>query len=392
LLNAAQKLPSQKAGSAHYIMHKKIRIAIDCRDLSIARTGARTYLEEICRVFKQERADIDFFFIDTWLPVRSHKTFAGKLFEHLRFLCWKQLQLPLICLFRGCDILYCTDYFLPLFSPGFHTAVTFYDAFFWEYPEQYNPVWLKMLNTIGLTAARKADAVITISQYSKKRIVELTGLPAQKIHAIHLAPKSKAVTTVSITPVAEKKYILHLGVLEKRKNIPNLIRAFHQLVQKGYPHQLVLAGSAIAKKDIDDSHNIKALIDELGLQEKVILPGFVSDEELAAYYQQAAVYAFVSINEGFGLPVLEAFSHDLPTIISDNSCLPEIGGDAVITCNPFNPDDIAAKLMLLIDHPALQKELVEKGRKRLALFSWEHTCNELLDVFKGICEQTRKQS
>jgi glycosyltransferase involved in cell wall biosynthesis len=388
----SDRLPSQKAGSGRIYMRKKLRIAIDCRDLRIAKTGARTYLEEICRIFKKRNEDADFFFIDTWFPVRAHKTFAGKLFEHLRFLCWKQLQLPAICVLRRCDILYCTDYFLPLFSPGFRTAVTFYDAFFWEYPEQYNPVWLRMLNTIGLAAARKADAVITISHYSKERIVALTGLSAQKIHAIHLAPKSQAVEKVLSAPGTEKKYILHLGVLEKRKNIPNLIRAFHQLVQKGYPHQLVLAGSAIAKKDIDDSHNITALIHELGLQQKVILPGFVSDEALAVYYQQAAVYAFVSVNEGFGLPVLEAFSHNLPIIISDNSCLPEIGGDAAITCNPFNPDDIASKLMLLIDNPLLQKELIEKGRKRLALFSWEHTGSELLNVFKGICEQTRKQS
>ena len=149
-------------------------------------------------------------------------------------------------------------------------------------------------------------------------------------------------------------------------------------------YYLVLVGNRVAKSKINDSENIDQLITVLGLQEKVILPGFISDEQLAFYYKNARLYTFVSINEGFGLPVLEAFQNDLPTIISNNSCLPEVGGNAVITCDPFDINDIKEKIKCVIQNPSLQNELIEKGRERLALFSWQKTTRELLTVFSEI--------
>jgi glycosyltransferase involved in cell wall biosynthesis len=368
-------------------MSKRIKVVIDTRDLRIAKTGAKTYLEEICREFKKGDPGFTFYFVDTWLPVYTGNNKVLKIIEHIRFFTWKQLALPVICFARGCDILYCTDYFLPLIKLNYKTAVVFYDAFFWEYPEQYNFLWLRLLNTIGVAAAKRADAVITITHYSKQQIVKYVGIAAEKIHAIHLAPKStrKNLDTANALSDPTKKYILHLGVLEKRKNLLNLIMAFHLLLAEGYEdYYLVLAGSSVAKEKIDDSANIRNLVKKLDLEERVILTGFISDEHLAHYYKNATVYAFVSINEGFGLPVLEAFQNNLPTLISDNSCLPEVGGDAVITCDPFNITDIKNKLKLIIDNPSLQSQLIEKGHKRLTLFSWQNSAGELLNVFKEI--------
>jgi glycosyltransferase involved in cell wall biosynthesis len=114
----------------------------------------------------------------------------------------------------------------------------------------------------------------------------------------------------------------------------------------------------------------------------VLLPGFISDEALAHYYRQASLYAFVSVNEGFGLPILEAFQHRLPTLIANNSCLPEVGGDAVITCDPYDPADIAEKMKMIVSNPALQEELVQKGLRRLQDFSWQKTTDELMEVFR----------
>ena len=238
-----------------------------------------------------------------------------------------------------------------------------------------------------MPAARKANAIITLSEHSKKQIARFVGIAADKIHAIHLAPKSStrklSVKDAPIDP--NKKYILHIGVLEKRKNLLNLIKAFDLLMKEGFnDYYLVLVGNRVAKSKINDSENIDQLITVLGLQEKVILPGFISDEQLAFYYKNARLYTFVSINEGFGLPVLEAFQNDLPTIISNNSCLPEVGGNAVITCDPFDINDIKEKIKCVIQNPSLQNELIEKGRERLALFSWQKTTRELLTVFSEI--------
>jgi glycosyltransferase involved in cell wall biosynthesis len=375
-------------------MSRNLQIVIDIRDLRVAKTGAKTYLEEVCREFRKGRPGFTFHFADTWLPVYRGNNRLLKVIEHIRFFSWKQLCLPVICIFKKADILFCTDYFLPLVKLRYRTAVVFHDAFFWEYPGQYNALWLKLLNSIGLSAARKADAIITVSQYSKQQIILHTGIAAEKMHAIHLAPKTTggpASGTAATIPDNDRKYILHIGVLEKRKNLPNLIKAFHMLLQKGYQdHYLVLVGSAVTKEKINDSRNILNVIRELELEERVIMPGFISDEQLAAYYRNAEVYAFVSLNEGFGLPVLEAFQHGVPALISDNTCLPEVGGDAVITCNPFSVEDICSKLKMIISNPALQKELVEKGYKRLALFSWEQTATELLHVFRSIYTGSKK--
>jgi glycosyltransferase involved in cell wall biosynthesis len=366
---------------------KNIRVCIDIRDLRIAKTGAKTYLEEICAECRKGQPGFSFSFIDTFIPVYTGGNKILKVIEHIRFFCWKQISLPLICLVRRCDILYCTDYFLPLFKPGYKTAVVFYDAFFWQYPDQYNKLWLWLLNSIGVRAAKKADAIITITEYSRQQIHRYVGIDLQKIHAIHLAPKSSS-STLNVRDAAidpSKKYILHIGVLEKRKNLLNLIRAFNILLQQGFQdYHLVLVGNVVNKVKIDDSANINALVKELGLQDKVIMPGFVSDEQLAFYYRNAVLYAFVSVNEGFGLPILEAFQHDLPVLISDNNCLPEVGGDAVITCNPFDVQDIAAKMKLILHDNSLQASLIEKGRRRIPLFSWETTCARLLEVFRKL--------
>lgn len=368
-------------------MPRRIKVAIDIRDLRIAKTGAKTYLEEICRELKKDHPGFTIYFIDTWLPVYTGNNKALKLIEHIRFLLWKQVSLPAICLLKGCDILYCTDYFLPLVKLNFKTAVVFYDAFFWEYPDQYNRLWLSLLNTIGVSAAKKSDAVITITEYSKKQIIKHVHIDQAKIHAIHLAPKSsvKQLDLAGAITDNSKKFILHIGVLEKRKNLLNLIKAFKLLLQDGFEeYQLVLVGNTITKNKIDDSINIRNLIIDLGLQEKVILPGFVTDQQLAFYYKNASLYAFVSVNEGFGLPILEAFQNNLPTLISDNSCLPEVGGDAVITCDPYDVSDIKEKMKMIIQTKSLQKELIEKGQKRLTEFSWQNTSGELLDIFKRI--------
>ena len=363
---------------------KKIKVGIDIRALRIAKTGARTNLEETCKILRKGHPDFIFYFIDTIIPVNTGKNKFLKGIEHIRFFIWKQITLPVLCRIKGCHIVFSTDYFAPLLRLNYKTAVVFYDAFFWEYPEQYNRIWLKLMNTFGVRAARNST-IITISEHSRKKIIQLLGIDPSRIQAIHLAPKSSSKQYKKQDSLldADKKYILHVGVLEKRKNLPNLIKAFHLLIQEGYDaYYLVLVGSKIPKDHIDDSQQIMDTIAKLKLEERVILPGFVTDDQLSYYYRNATVYAFVSTNEGFGLPVLEAFQNNLPALISNNSCLPEIGGDAAITCNPYDVIDIKQKLQQIIDDKALQQTLITKGKQRLQDFSWEKSTNELLERFR----------
>lgn len=369
-------------------MAKRLVVGIDVRDLKIAKTGAKTYLEEILNEFKRDDHGCEIKYLDSPFGVYTGRNKFLKLTEHIRFFFWKQIILPIKAYLNKCDILFCTDYFIPYIHLGYKPIPMFYDAFFYEYPEQCNPVWLKMFNTLGISAAKRAPFVITLSEYSKKRLAFFTGLDPEKIKPIHLAPKKTAArkTNPDHTPsftTPTTKFILHVGVLEKRKNLVRLVEAFKFIRDQGHTeYSLVLVGQPSSKDDLDGSGELKSAIQKYGLEKFVLLSGYASDEELAYYYKYAAVYVFPSLNEGFGLPVLEAFHHQLPVLVSDNTCLPEVGGDAVLCFDPFDAEDIGQKIKRVIEDPELRKNLSRKGSERLKLFSWEKNATELVKIFK----------
>lgn len=369
-------------------MSKRIKVGLDIRDLRIAKTGAKTYLEEIYKQCKKNNLDCDFVYFDTFIPVYTGDIKLFKLVEHLRYLVWKQLILPILALINGCDMLFCTDYFLPWFTPGCKTAVVFHDSFFYEYPAHYNSAWLKIFRVLAVGAAKKADCVITVTEYAKGRITYYTGIDKDKITVVHLAPKAMAVAHVSkgyrpsfVIPTT--KFILHVGTLEKRKNLVRLIEAF-KIVHERYPdYSLVLVGQSSTKQYLDGSVEIAAAISSLGLTSSVVMAGYASDDDLSYIYSYADMYVFPSINEGFGMPVLEAFHHRLPVLVANNTSLPEVGGDAVLSFDPFNVQDIQEKIIQVIESPHLKNELIKKGAERLKSFSWEQTAKELVRIFQS---------
>jgi glycosyltransferase involved in cell wall biosynthesis len=169
----------------------------------------------------------------------------------------------------------------------------------------------------------------------------------------------------------------------KRKNIPALIYAFNEVKKSGYPElKLILAGPTPSTQIDSDYKLIAKAIVETKLQSEVVLTGYLPDAALAQLYTNALIYVFPSINEGFGIPVLEAFSHNLPVLVANNTCLPEIGGDAVLQFDPYDTTDISAKIKQVLDDDDLRKDLVDKGAKRLSLFSWHNTALQLVEVFK----------
>lgn len=380
----------------------KIIIAVDLLDLQFAKTGQKTILEEYYKQFLiNQDPEIKFVFFSPNLPQFSRKTKLGIICNHLVYHWWKQIVLPIKTFFKGADILFCNDYFAPLFTPGFKNVQVFHDAFFFEYPQHYNQLWLKLFKTIALPAAKKSAYIITTSQYAKQKINAFVGIPLAKIVPIYPGPKSlsnkaeeretfKAVkmsTELEDSTTHFKKisapYLLHVGVWEKRKNIPFLLKAFSQFLTKSnLNYQLVLAGTGNQRMFSDDTAAIESTIAELGLSEKVICTGYLSDEDLAKAYAGASLYVFPSYNEGFGIPILEAFSYHLPVLVANNSCLPEVGGDAVLGFDPNDVHALATLMQQVLTDVALQESLKEKGKKRLAYFSWEKASKELIEVFK----------
>lgn len=371
-----------------------LRVGIDTRDLTIARTGARTYLEELLHAFPIARPDDNFIPLSPQKSIGYSKTKLGKIAEHLRFYWWKELILPSLAEQNRCDILFCTDYVVPLQSKAKRVPV-FHDAAFWDRSQDYNRLWLMLLNSMAVPAAKSASAVITVSEYSKSRLVDRLGFQPKKIFPVYEAPKLIVSTPMSSLEIARvlKKYgleltrslILHVGVLEKRKNLLRLVKAFKLARQSlGNNIQLVLVGQHGPKKNMDEGSDIRNFIQDNELNGVVRLIGYVPDDDLPAFYQSAALYAFPSIYEGFGLPVLEAFCNQVPLIVSTSTSLPEIAGDAALFFDPLDIKEMAEAIIKGVQDNDLRARLKFKGLNRLHLFDWEKTAQQIMTIFETI--------
>ncbi|RZL33807.1 MAG: glycosyltransferase family 1 protein, partial [Pedobacter sp.] len=326
-----------------------------------------------------------FFFLDNFLPVYGGKNKLLNLIGHFRYQFWKQISLPLKAFFKGVDIVFCTDNVAPYIHLGYKTVPVFHDAFFFENPEHFNKIWLKITLWTALPAARRSPIVVTPSIYARQQIHRFSNIPLTKMPVIYEGPKSFKNQPQEHKRLIEGRYILHVGVLNKRKNIPSLINAFKILKDKGFEDvKLVLAGKIEMKKFSYDHDEIRLAVSNSGLENDIIFTGYLADEDLASLYRNASVYAFPSLNEGFGIPVLEAFKYNLPVLVSNNTSLPEIGGDAVLTFNPHDIQDIAAKLKMVLEDEILRQDLIKKGKERLRQFSWEKTAQSLLREFDKI--------
>ena len=382
------------------MQQKKRIIGIDTRDLKIAKTGAHTYLSELCKTIQNSRADLqfDYVFLDTCLPIYTGTNKFGKLWEQLNYIIWKQITLPIKAWQKGCSLVFCTDYFVPYMHLGFSTVPVFHDAFFWEYPTHYNRFWLGLFKTLGVTAAKKSSAVVTVTSYAKDQIAKYSGIDAAKIIPIHIGPKSSiaepqlSTATNNYEHLLNKKYILHVGTIEKRKNLATLITAFELLLQNN-PQEiyLVIVGQKSNKPTLQDDAIFEMVAASSLLKEHVVFTGYLSDNQTATLYKHAALYVFPSINEGFGIPILEAFAHKVPVLVSNNSCLPEVADNAAITFDPTNANALGTLIAQTLNDPALIQSLQQKGTERLTHFSWRKTLDALEAVFERSINHVKEQ-
>ncbi len=375
-------------------MPKPLTIGVDIRSLKTNKTGIKTYLEELCREFKNSDSDDDlrFYFLDTSIPIYNGNLKLAKWIGHFRFQLWKQLILPLKAWLKKCDILFCVDECVPYIHLGYKTIATIHDAFCFESPEHYGKLWLWLYKNTALPGARRSAFVITKTFYGKKQIAHFTGLPTDKLIVVYdggpkrvdynekVNDSAQLLKRLSITP---DNYILHVGAMFKRKNLVALINAFGEIKKTGYAElKLVLAGPLLTSRLDSDYTSILDAVEKRHLENAVVIPGYLTDVEVEELYDNALIYVFPSLNEGFGLGVLEGFSHNLPVLVANNTCLPEVGGDAVLSFDPYDIKDIADKIHTVLQDPGLQKEMINKGQQRLKDFSWPATAKQIVDIFK----------
>lgn len=373
-------------------MKKPLTVGVDIRDLKVAKTGIKTYLEELCREFKNmNNDDIRFHFIDTNIPIYTGKNKLMKWSEHFRYQLWKQLILPIKAWSKNCDIIFCVDNCVPYIHLGYITIPSIHDAFCFESPEHYGKLWLWLYKNTTTPGARRSPLVITATSYGKKQISHFMKIDPKKLIVVHDGPKrvnynavvNESASILESLPITSSNYILHVGSMFKRKNLVALVNAFNEVKKMGYPElKLVLAGSLSTNKFDNDYELILETIEKHQLNTDVIITGYLTDQQLGQLYENALMYVFPSLNEGFGLPVLEAFEHNLPVLVANNTCLPEVGADAVLQFDPFDVNDMANKIHTVLKDPELRKEMISKGQKRLKDFSWQATAQQIVDVFR----------
>lgn len=233
-------------------------------------------------------------------------------------------------------------------------------------------------------AANSADMIFSVSEHTKKDIIDIYGVPENKIHVTYQSyKKSETLTTEEDDAIYLKskkldaqKYVLFVGNIEPKKNIKALIQAM-AYIPKGYKLAVVGRKAWMHEGQLSD------LTRYLKKKEYVFLD-YVSEEELSMLYKNALCMVFPSLYEGFGLPVLEAMAHDCPVICSNVSSLPEVGGDAALYVNPYKFTEIRDKLKLVISNEELRRGMIEKGRKRVEFFSPENYVKRLGQAYEKL--------
>lgn len=229
--------------------------------------------------------------------------------------------------------------------------------------------------------ARRADRVIAISRAGAAHVQEHLGLAADRIDVVPLAHGVR----VTAQPLAEDelrrrfglgegRLVLTVGAKKVHKNQIALIRALPALRERHPDATLVLAGAPTPHEE-----ELRSEAARLGVDGAVRFLGYVSDKELEGLYRAATVFALPSLNEGFGIPLLEAMARDVPVACANVSALPEVVGDAALQFDPRAPDEIADVLARLLEDAALRAELVRRGRGRLDVFSWQRTAQGTLE-------------
>lgn len=246
-------------------------------------------------------------------------------------------------------------------------------------------------------ACRLNDAIATVSDYSRRDIARKTGTPLEKIHVVPNGLREPAPPDPAREAELAAKhgladgFVLNVGGIHERKNIPRLIRAFARLVRaEGYPGRLVITGStAGAPYQERMKQACDATVAEAGLAERVVFTGFVPEDDLDLLMRRAQVLVYPSLYEGFGIPILEAMKVGTPVVTSSVTAMPEVAGDAALLVDPVDVDAIADGIAQVLRDADLRRTLQRRGLERAAAYSWEAACRQYLDLYADLVARTR---
>lgn len=372
-----------------------MKVLIDCTQVTRKKAGVGVYAENMVRELTRLDSGIEWFLLvqdddsDFDFSQCSNVTLIrvdSRTFRKLpfRFLL-EQLFIPFLALRYGIDVVHSLHYSFPLLPMSAKKVVTIHDMTMFLMPDMHLPSKVRYFQFFTGAAARRADALSFVSHSSQEDFLKFFPHPAPSCHIVPLGKGPQFRPDLDPQRIEEvvrkygitQPYILFIGTIEPRKNLVRLTEAFSTLAQAHPSHVLVIAGMKgwMFKRLFN-------LVRTLNLENKVIFTGFVLETEKPYLIRGAEVFAYPSLYEGFGIPVLEALACGTPTLTSNISSIPEITGDAALLIDPSSMQDIAAGLKLLLGDASLRYKLSAKSISQAARFSWSHTAADTLSVYR----------
>lgn len=365
-----------------------MRFSVDAHAIGQKLTGNEVYIRSLLDGFAKLDTGAEFVAyvsepdVNGWVPARFHKRRVA------RNRYWRLGFHLAGCLRQDRPDLIHVQYNAPLFCPA-PIVVTVHDVSFLEHPEYFPPGRAWQLRMTTGNTLRRAAKILTISEFSRRRLAVGFGLDPDEIVVTplaaqdHFRPRNRehARDRLRARFGLERPFVLTVGDLQPRKNQIGLVRAFGALLRGSphLPHALVLAG-----KETWFSPQVRAEIARCGLAGRVLVTGFVSEDELVDLYNAADLFVFPSFYEGFGLPVIEAMACGRAVISSNAASLPEVADAAGILVDPEDAGELVRAMRDVLVDSELRERLERLGLQRARYFSWLETARKTLDVYYAV--------
>ncbi len=371
-----------------------MRIGIDATALPPQPVGAGNYIIQLIRALASLKVNDEFVIFaqqrgQALISLPENASFEWIILEDRNpgsRLIWEQTLFPQLIRKSGVDLLHSMHYTRPVKLPC-ASVVTFHDMTFFLYPELHTRAKRVFFPLAIRASARQADALTAVSESTRQDAIRVLGISPEKIAATQLGvdPAFRPINDAATKRVIAEKYdlperfILYVGLLEPRKNLPMLIRAYKRLIDGGENYKLVLVGRYGWMYE-----ELLGQINNLDLEGMVLLTGYMSQEDLPLVYNLSSLFVYPTLYEGFGLPALEAMACGVPVITTDVSSLPEIVGEAGILVPVNNVEALYGAMIAVLGDEDLRRKMIKKGIQRAAKFTWEQTAKLTFQVYQQV--------
>src|SRR5579884_757267 len=367
---------------------KLMKIAIDVHSLGTQSGGNETYFRQLLHGLAADKSSNQYDLCYTHPSARNEIQNDPRF----RFTPIPNNPIPRLCaslpwhLWKTKpDIFHC-QYVKPPFGKT-RTVVAIHDLAHEHYPEFFHPIEAARMKALVRWTAKHADHILTISEFSADDIARRFHISRDKVTVAYLSasaefhPRDKDTCKEHLAKAygIEFPFVLYVGRVQARKNLPRLVEAYSQLKKQGVSAKLVIVG----KKDWQ-FEQLVARIKELDLVRDVIFPGYVPFSDLALFYNAAEVFIFPSFFEGFGLPVIESMASGTPTITSFGSSLAEVAGDGAILVDPQDTSAMAEALIKVLGEPLFAQQLSQRGLLRSTQFLPGVLATKTLDAYRKV--------